>query len=200
MAQGRVIAAHLGNGASLCAMSQGRSIDTTMGFTTLDGLVMGTRCGNIDPGVILYLAQARGLTITQIEEILYHRSGLLGVSGGISGDMRVLLDSPSPLAKDAVELFVFRVAREVGALTSSLGGLDGFIFTGGIGENSAVIRSMICERLLWLGVRIDPAANAGNEGLISAPDSAVDVLVMPTDEGETIARHTQTAIQSSLNS
>jgi acetate kinase len=196
LAKGRTIAAHLGNGASLCAMAHGRSVDTTMGFTALDGLVMGTRCGNIDPGVVLYLAQEGGLTTAQIEDLLYHRSGLLGVSGGIASDMRVLLDSASPLAQEAVELFVFRVAREAGALVSTLGGLDGLVFTAGIGENSPAIRSLVCKRLAWLGVRLNPAANSRNETVISARDSAVEVLVVPTDEGAMIARHTYGAIRA----
>ena len=140
LAKGRVIAAHLGNGASLCAMLDGQSVDTTMGFTALDGLVMGTRSGNLDPGVILYLEQERGLSAKQVETLLYEQSGLLGVSGGLASDMRTLLASDDPHAKEAIELFVYRIAREIGALTSSLGGLDGLVFTAGIGEHAPEIR------------------------------------------------------------
>lgn len=195
MARGRVIAAHLGNGASLCAMRAGRSIDTTMGFTALDGLMMGSRCGALDPGVILYLQQDRGLTVTQIEDLLYRRAGLLGVSGGIGSDMRVLLSSADSRARDAIELFVYRIAREIGALTSSLNGLDGLVFTAGIGENSPEIRAMVCDRLGWLGVKIDAAANAKNAAVISTPDSGVAVRVIPTDEEAMIAHHTQELVR-----
>jgi len=190
LADGRIIAAHLGNGASLCAMRQSRSIDTTMGFTALDGLVMGTRCGNIDPGVILYLEEERGLSAKQVEDLLYRRSGLLGVSGGITSDMRTLLASHDPRAKDAIDLFVYRIARETGALTSSLGGLDGFVFTAGIGEHAPAIRARVCARLTWLGVVLDPDANDRNATLISAPASRIAVRVIPTDEEAMIARHT----------
>ncbi len=190
LAQGRVIAAHLGNGASLCAMQAGRSVDTTMGFTALDGLVMGTRCGNLDPGVILYLERERGLTTTQITDLLYRRSGLLGVSGGISSDMRTLLASGDARANDAIELFVFRMVREIGALASSLGGLDGIVFTAGIGEHAPKIRAMVCARLAWLGVQLDPDANSSNSALVSTPHSHIEVRVVPTDEEAMIARHT----------
>ena len=190
LAKGRVIAAHLGNGASLCAMLRGRSVDTTMGFTTLDGLMMGTRCGALDPGVILYLAQERGLSPAQIEDLLYRQSGLLGVSGGIASDMRALLASTDPHAKEAVELFAFRIARETGALASSLGGLDSIVFTAGIGEHAPEIRAMVAARLAWLGVELDAAANAGNADIISTPRSRVEVRVIPTDEEAMIARHT----------
>ncbi len=190
LAQGRVIAAHLGNGASLCAMLQGRSVDTTMGFTALDGLMMGTRCGNIDPGVILYLEEESGLTAKQVEDLLYRRSGLLGVSGGIASDMRTLLASADARAKDAIELFVYRIAREIGALTSSLDGLDGVVFTAGIGEHAPPIREMVCARLGWLGVALDPDANARSAAVISTPQSRVVVRVIPTDEEAMIARHT----------
>jgi acetate kinase len=189
LARGRVIVAHLGNGASLCAMRDGRSVDTTMGFTALDGLVMGTRCGALDPGVILYLQQVRGLTPGQVEDLLYRRSGLLGVSG-ISGDMRALLASQEARAREAVELFVYRLAAEVAALASALGGLDGLVFTAGVGENAAEVRGAACARLAWLGTALDPAANAGGAGRISAPGSRVEVWVVPTDEEAMIARHT----------
>jgi acetate kinase len=190
LAAGRVIAAHLGNGASLCAMHAGRSIDTTMGFTALDGLVMGTRCGNIDPGVILYLEQERGMAAEQIEDLLYLKSGLLGVSGGIASDMRTLLSSSDPHAAEAIELFIYRIAREIGALTSSLGGLDGLVFTAGIGEHAPAIRAAVCARLAWLGFAIDLDENDRNVALISTPASPISVHVIPTDEEAMIARHT----------
>lgn len=189
LAAGRVIAAHLGAGASLCAMSAGISRDTTMGFTALDGLMMGERCGALDPGVILYLEQARGMDAAAIEDLLYKRSGLLGVSG-LSDDMRVLLASADPHAGEAIELFVYRIVREVGAMASVLGGIDGLVFTAGIGEHAAQIRAQVCEGLKWLGVRIDEAANASDLPVISAPDSRVVVRVTPTDEEGMIARHT----------
>jgi acetate kinase len=174
LARGRVITAHLGNGASLCAMQNGRSIDTTMGFTALDGLVMGTRCGTIDPGVLLYMLQQKGLAPHDVEQVLYKQSGLLGVSG-ISSDMRVLLASTELRAREAIDLFVFRVAREAAALAGSLGGLDGFVFTAGIGEHAPKIRAAVCERLRWLGV--------------GAPKNAVEVHVIPTDEEAMIGQH-----------
>lgn len=195
LVQGRVIAAHLGNGASLCAMRDGHSVDTTMGFSALDGLVMGTRCGNLDPGVILYLEQERGMTTTQVEDLLYRRSGLLGVSGSIASDMRTLLASDDPRAQDAIELFVFRMTREIGALTSSLGGLDGIVFTAGIGEHAPAIRTMVCARLAWLGVQLDSDANSSNAALISTPQSRIEVRVVPTDEEAMIARHTLDTIK-----
>ncbi len=190
LAKGRVITAHLGNGASLCAMLDGRSIDTTMGFTALDGLVMGTRSGNLDPGVILYLEQERGLSAKQVETLLYEQSGLLGVSDGLASDMRTLLASDDPRAKEAVELFVYRIVREIGALTSSLGGLDGLVFTAGIGEHAPEIRERVCARLGWLAVALDAKANQRNAGLISTPDSGVAIRVIPTDEEAMIVRHT----------
>jgi acetate kinase len=157
-------------------MRNGRSVDTTMGFTALDGLVMGTRCGTLDPGVVLYLLQEKGLSAQRVQDMLYRESGLLGVSG-ISSDMRVLLASPAPSANDAIELFVFRIARETAALAASLGGLDGFVFTAGIGEHAPEIRRMVCERLRWLGV--------SPEG-----GGTVEVRVIPTDEERMIATHT----------
>jgi acetate kinase len=186
---GRLIVAHLGNGASLCAMRDGRSVDTTMGFTALDGLMMGTRCGSIDAGVVLYMLQQKGLSPDEVEEVLYKRSGLIGVSG-ISSDMRTLVASSDPRAREAIELFVFRIARETAALMGSLGGLDGFVFTAGIGEHAKEIRAAVCERLRWIGVVLDPAANARQAGRISVPESAVEVRVIPTDEEAMIARHT----------
>jgi acetate kinase len=192
LAHGRVIVAHLGSGASLCAVKDGKSIDTTMGFSALDGLVMATRCGLLDPGVILNLGR-QGHSFADIEDMLYHHSGLLGVSG-ISGDVRVLLASDNPHAREAIELFSYRIATEAGALTSALGGLDGLIFTAGIGENAPAIRSAVCERLAWLGLRLDDAANAANADCISTPGSAIDVRVIPTDEEAMIAHHAQAAI------
>ncbi|HAF43286.1 MAG TPA: acetate kinase [Sphingobium sp.] len=193
LAGGRVIAAHLGNGASLCAMQAGKSIDTTMGFTALDGLMMGTRCGSIDPGVVLHLQTQLGMSPAEVEDLFYKKSGLLGVSG-ISSDMRTLAASKAPEAAEAIELFAWRVAREIAALAASLGGIDGLIFTAGIGENDADIRSRICRRLAWLGVQIDELANAGNAPRISMPDSPVAVLVIPTDEERMIALHSLNVI------
>jgi acetate kinase len=189
LAAGRVIAAHLGNGASLCAMQNGQSVDTTMGFTALDGLMMGTRCGSIDPGAVLYLIQQRGMPAAQVEDMLYHRSGLLGVSG-IGSDMRTLLHSTERRAREAIELFVFRIAREAGALVSTLGGLDGFVFTAGIGEHAPEIRTAVCQRLAWLGVLLDSAANARPNGRISTQESRVEVWTIPTNEEAMIAHHT----------
>ncbi|MFZ9561405.1 MAG: acetate/propionate family kinase [Burkholderiales bacterium] len=187
-ADGRVIVAHLGNGASLCAMHQRRSIATTMGFSTLDGLVMGTRCGSIDPGVLFYLMHERKMSSAAVEDLLYRQSGLLGVSG-ISNDMRALLDSSDPRAAEAVAQFVYRAALEAGALTAALEGLDALIFTGGIGEHAVAIRTQICAKLAWLGIEMDPAANAGNALRISTAASQVAVCVIPTDEEAVIARH-----------
>jgi acetate kinase len=189
LASARVIVAHLGNGASLCALQNGKSIDTTMSFTALDGVPMGTRCGSIDPGVLLYLMRERGMTPAALEDLLYHRSGLLGVSG-LSGDMRVLLSSEDAEAVDAIELFTFRIAREIAALAASLGGIDGLIFTAGIGEHAPEIRRQICARAEWLGVSLDDAANARGDPRISSAESRVAVLVIPTDEEAMIARHT----------
>jgi len=188
-ASGKVIVAHLGNGASLCALDAGRSVDTTMGFTALDGLVMGTRCGALDPGVVLYLMQAHGMSADAVEDLLYKQSGLLGVSG-VSGDMRALTGSRDPHAAEAIELFAFRAAREAGAMAMTLGGLDGVVFTAGIGEHVPSVRRQICERLAWLGVAIDDAANERGAGRISRRDSRVAVWVIPTDEELMIARHT----------
>lgn len=196
LAGGRVIAAHLGSGASLCAMANGRSVDTTMGFTALDGLMMGTRCGTIDPGVLLYMIEQMHLSASEVEQVLYKQSGLLGVSGQ-SNDMRLLLASGDPHAAEAVELFVFRIARETAALAASMGGLDGFVFTAGIGEHSPEIRKAVCERLRWLGVlpADDPTPAAGRT-LISAPGSAVEVHVVPTDEEAMIGQHTMETLGS----
>ncbi|MGY3080093.1 acetate kinase [Bradyrhizobium sp. LM6.10] len=182
------VIAHLGNGASLCGLRDGRSIDTTMGLTPLDGLVMGTRCGTIDPGMLLYLQQHEKMSVEDVQRLLYHESGLLGVSG-ISSDMRVLLASGEPAAREAVELFTFRAAQQVAMMATTLGGLDCLVFTGGIGEHAKEIRSAIAERLGWLGVRVDAAANDEGCERISSGDSTVDVFVIPTNEELMIARH-----------
>jgi acetate kinase len=190
LAAGRMIVAHLGAGASLCAIQGGRSIDTTMGFSVLDGLLMATRCGALDPGVILYLAASHGLTAAALEDMLYRRSGLLGVSG-ISDDMRVLLASGEPAARDAVDLFVFRIVREIGALAASMGGLDGVVFTAGVGEHAPAVRERVCARLDWLGASLDAAANARGDPCISAPASRLALWAVPTDEEQVIARQTR---------
>lgn len=190
LARGRVIAAHLGAGASLCALKDGRSLDTTMGFTALEGLMMATRAGALDPGVVLYFLQHQGLDAGAIEDLLYKRSGLLGVSG-LSADMRTLLDSDRLEAAEAVALFVHRIVREIGALSAMLEGLDGLVFTAGIGENAAAIRARVAERLAWLGADLDPEANAAGPAArrISTPSSRLALWVIPTDEELTIARH-----------
>lgn len=187
--KGRVIVAHLGNGASLCAMRDGKSIDTTMGFTALDGLVMGTRTGALDPGVILYLLQQKGLTPDAVSHLLYDQSGLLGVSG-ISSDMRALSESSDPRAAEAIDLFCYRIAREIGALTASLGGVDGVVFTAGIGENAPDIRARVADRLAFMGMALNDDANRANAALISPSDSALRVRVIATDEERMIALHT----------
>ncbi|MDA9498303.1 acetate/propionate family kinase [Bradyrhizobium sp. CCBAU 11357] len=184
----RTIIAHLGNGASLCALRNGRSIDTTMGLTPLDGLVMGTRCGAIDPGVLLYLQQHENMSVAEVQHLLYHESGLIGVSG-ISADMRTLLASPEAAAHEAVDLFTFRAAQQVAMMATTLGGLDCLIFTGGIGEHAKEIRGAIGERLAWLGVRIDAASNDAARERINDNDSTVAVFVIPTNEEMMIARH-----------
>ncbi len=187
-AGGRVVVAHLGAGASMCAMQERKSVASTMGLTALDGLMMGTRCGNLDPGVVLHLLKHYGMNAQAIEDLLYHRSGLLGVSG-LSGDMRVLLESDEVEARTAVELFVYRASRELGSLVAAMGGLDALVFTGGIGENSAEVRKLICHRAQWLGVRLDETANTANARRISLPNSAVTTLVIPTNEEWIIAQH-----------
>ena len=193
-AAGRTIVLHLGNGASMCAMAAGRSVASTMGFTAVDGLPMGTRCGNVDPGVILYLIDELGMDARAVEKLIYQQSGLLGVSG-ISSDMRTLLASDAPRAKLAVDLFVYRIGRELGSLAAALGGLDAIVFTGGIGEKAALIRERVCADADWLGVRADAAANAAHGPRISTADSGVAVLVIPTNEELMIARHTAAALQ-----
>lgn len=189
VAAGRVVACHLGSGASLCALKNGRSLDTTMGFTALDGLVMGTRTGSLDPGVVLYMMRELGMSAADIEATLYRRSGLLGLSGGLSSDMRDLLASPEPRAAQAIETFVYRIVREVGALASVLGGLDGIVFSAGIGEHSSEIRARICAGLGWLGLVLDADANLAAQEVISTPGSRVTALVIPTDEEGMIALH-----------
>jgi acetate kinase len=189
IASKRIIMAHLGNGASLCALHEGKSVATTMGFTAVDGLMMGTRCGAIDPGVILYLMDTHGLDARGVEDLIYKRSGLLGVSG-VSSDMRTLRASPEPAAKEAIALFVYRVVREIGSLAAALGGLDGLVFTGGIGENDADARADIAAQCAWLGLAIDAVQNASKQGRIHASASRVEVWVVPTDEERMMARHT----------
>ncbi|WP_407184850.1 acetate/propionate family kinase [Bradyrhizobium centrosematis] len=184
----RTVIAHLGNGASLCALRDGRSVDTTMGLTPLDGLMMGTRSGAIDPGVLLYLLQHETMSVDEVQHLLYHQSGLVGVSG-ISADMRTLLASRETAAREAVDLFTFRAAQQVATMATTLGGLDCLVFTSGIGEHAREIRRAISERLGWLGMRIDAAANDDARERIDDGNSAVAVFVIPTDEEMTIARH-----------
>jgi acetate kinase len=186
VANGKVVVAHLGSGASMCALSTGRSAATTMGFSTIDGIPMGTRAGSIDPGVLLYLLDQQRVPLKDVETLLYKEAGLKGLSG-VSNDMRTLLESDAPAAKDAVEYFVRRCAREVAALATAIGGLEALVFTAGIGERSAVIRARIVEKLAWLGVTVDPAANAANALVISPPSSRAKVLVVPTNEERCIA-------------
>ena len=189
-ARGRVIVAHLGNGASLCAMKAGRSVASTMGFTAVDGLPMGTRCGAVDPGVILYLMDEMRMDARAIEKLIYQQSGLLGVSG-VSSDMRALLESREPRARLAVDLFVYRIGREIGSLAAALGGLDALVFTAGIGERAAPIRERVCRDAAWLGVELDADANARGAQRISAQGSRASAWVVPTNEELMIARHTR---------
>ena len=189
-AAGRSIVLHLGNGASMCAIHGGRSVASTMGFTAVDGLPMGTRSGNLDPGVVLYLMDELKMDARAIERLLYQQSGLLGVSG-VSSDMRTLLASEEPRAKFAVELFVYRIGRELGSLAAALGGLDALVFTAGIGEHAAAIRERVCRAAAWLGVELDPAANAAGGPCLSMADSRVAAWVIPTNEELMIARHTR---------
>jgi acetate kinase len=189
VAKGRVIVAHLGSGASMCALANGRSVESTMGFTALDGLPMGTRPGQIDPGVLLYLIGEKGMDVAAVQDLLYRDSGLKGLSG-ISNDMRELQSNPDPRAKLAVDYFVYRVGLHAGMLAAALGGLDAFVFTAGIGERSATIRTRIVERLLWLGADLDGAANESGGPLISRPHSKIALYVVPTDEELMIAQHT----------
>ena len=190
----RVIVAHLGNGASMAALKQGRSLATTMSFTALDGLPMGTRCGAIDAGVILHLLN-NGMNLDTLTHLLYHRSGLLGVSD-ISSDMQTLLQSDSPQASEAIELFIYRLGRELGSLVAALGGLDALVFTAGIGENSHLIRTKICANAQWLGIKLDEPANQQHHSRISTPDSLVSVWIIPTDEEKMIAQHAHALLKT----
>jgi acetate kinase len=189
-AAGRVVVAHLGNGASMCAMGAGKSVATTMGFTAVDGLPMGTRCGALDPGVMLYVMDELKMDARAIEKLIYNQSGLLGVSG-VSSDMRTLLESPEPRARFAVDLFIHRIGRELGSLAAALGGLDALVFTAGIGEHASVIRERVCQDAAWLGVQLDAAANQTGGPRISAGSSPVSAWVIPTNEELMIARHTR---------
>jgi acetate kinase len=195
LARGKIVVAHLGNGASMCAIENGRSVASTMGFTALDGLPMGTRSGTLDPGVILYLLQQVGMTVGDVQQLLYERSGLLGVSG-LSADMRTLLASRDPAAAQAIELFVYRIARELGSLAAALGGLDMLVFTAGIGEHAHEIRARVCDDARWLGIMLDEHANRGGSPRISAAGSHVAVWVIPTDENLMIARHTRRVLDA----
>lgn len=190
VASGRVIAAHLGSGASLCAMKDGRSADTSMGFSTLDGVPMATRCGALDPGVLLHLQQQLGKSVNEVEDILYHQSGLKGVSGGLSADCRELQASDDPRAKEALDLFALRIAGEMGRLSMSIGGLDAIVFTAGIGENDAKLRAAVSRHLGWMGLEISEDANAANAACISAETSRVKAYVIPTNEERVIADET----------
>jgi acetate kinase len=194
-ADGKTIVLHLGNGSSMCAVSAGRSVASTMGFTAADGLPMGTRCGNLDPGVILYLMDELGMDARAVERLIYQQSGLLGVSG-ISSDMRTLEASGEPGAKAAIDLFIYRIGREMGSLAAALGGLDAVVFTAGIGENSSGLRERVCRDAAWLGVELDSAANAAGGPRISTKGSRVSAWVMPTNEELMIARHTRHLLES----
>jgi acetate kinase len=189
IATGRVIVAHLGSGASMCALSGGRSIESTMGFTALDGLAMGTRSGQIDPGVVLYLFQEKRMTAAEVQHFLYQECGLKGLSG-ISNDVRELEASSDPRARFALDYFAYRVGLQAGQLAAALGGLDGFVFTAGIGENSPGLRARIAEKLAWLGGTLDPAANATGAPLISKREGRLAIYIVPTDEELMMARHT----------
>ena len=193
-ADGKVVVCHLGSGASMCAIDNGRSVASTLGFTAVDGLPMGTRTGNLDPGVILYLLEEKGMNAKQIETLLYKQSGLLGVSG-VSNDMRVLLESDDPHAAEAVDLFCYRIRRELGSLAAAMGGLDALVFTAGIGEHSHPVRQMVCDGAAWLGIELDGAANKAHAPVISTPSSRVPVFVIPTDEEMMIAKHTRAVVR-----
>ena len=195
-ARGKTVVLHLGNGASMCALHAGRSVASTMGFTAVDGLPMGTRCGALDPGVVLYLMDERGMDAREVEKLIYQKSGLLGVSG-VSSDMRVLLESQDARAKLAVDLFVYRIGRELGSLAAALGGLDALVFTAGIGERAATVRERICRQAAWLGVELDAQANASHGPRISTAASRVAAWVIPTNEELMIARHTREVLQRS---
>ena len=185
----RLVIAHLGNGASLCAIHEGRSVATTMGFTAVEGLMMGTRCGSVDPGVLIYLMDEQGMDARALESLVYKKSGLLGVSG-ISSDMRTLRASEDPKAKEAIDLFIYRIVREIGSLAAALGGLDGLVFTGGIGQRDAKTRREVAAGCGWLGAELDESRNGGAEGLISTDGSRLPMWVVSTDEERVIARQT----------
>lgn len=189
-AQGKTVVMHLGNGSSMCAIANGHSVASTMGFTAVDGLPMGTRCGTLDPGVLLYLMDELGMDARAIENMIYQQSGLLGISG-ISSDMRVLQASSEPSAKAAIDLYIYRIGRELGSLAAALSGLDAIVFTAGIGENSVSLRGRVCRDAAWLGVELDSAANEAGGARISTPASGVSAWVIPTNEELMIARHTQ---------
>lgn len=189
LAKGAMVVAHLGSGASMCAIKDGKSMASTMGFTALDGLPMGTRTGTLDAGVVLYLMQQKGMSLKDVETLLYKESGLLGVSG-ISNDMRKLSESTDPKAREAIDLFVYRIVRETGSLAAAMGGIDGLVFTAGIGEKSPLVRKEVCDPLKWLGIEIDEQANDANATLISTSTSTTPVYVMATNEELMIARHT----------
>jgi acetate kinase len=195
-ARGRVIVAHLGSGASMCAMRRGKSVATTTGFTSLDGLMMSRRCGDLDPGVVLYLIQEKGMTAASVSDLLYNSSGLFGVSG-VSDDMKELLASPSPHAVEAVDLFVYRIARELGSLAAALGGLDTLVFTAGIGEHAAEIRRRVCIEAAWLGLDIDETTNAAGGSKITTDCGKASAWVVPTNEDLMIARHVRTLLDGS---
>ena len=197
LAQGLVVIAHLGNGASMCALDKGQSIASTMGFSALDGLPMGTRCGQLDPGVILYLIEQQRMSIAELTETLYKKSGLLGLSG-ISNDMRSLQESNKIEAKEAIEYFVFRCQREVGAMAAALGGIDALIFCGGIGENSSYVRARICERLEWMGIAVDEQRNNGQSQVISPDGSKTAVMVLPTNEEQVIANAARSIVSRAV--
>lgn len=194
-ANANVIVAHLGAGASLCAIKNGKSVATTTGFTALDGIPMSRRCGNLDPGVILYLMQEKGMSVDEVAALLYQQSGLLGMSG-ISDDMPTLLASDDPHAKEAIDVFVYRIGRELGSLVAALGGLDVLVFTAGIGEHSPEIRRRICDTAAWLGITINNVSNVNGEPRLSFPDSKITVLVIPTNEDLMIAQHTQRVLST----
>jgi acetate kinase len=194
IANGQVVVAHLGNGCSACALENRMSVATTMGFTAIDGLPMGTRCGELDAGVVLYLIQQKGMPADEVEDLLWRRSGMLGLSG-VSSDFRELLASEAQRARFAVELFCYRAARYVGSLAAAMGGLDGVVFTAGVGENAAPVRAEICRRCAWLGLELDEAANLAHRERITTPASRVAAYVIPTDENLMIARHTRALVQ-----
>lgn len=189
ISEGRLVIAHLGNGASLCGVHAGRSVASTMGFSALDGLPMGTRCGELDPAVVLHLLTREGMTVEEVETLLYRRSGMLGMSG-LSSDFRELLSSSEPRARFAIEVFAHRVSRGIGSLAAALGGLDGLIFTAGVGENAAPVRAMVCGACAWLGIELDADANAAHARCFTTTSSRIPAYIIPTNENLIIARHT----------